>query len=336
MKKSALTLILAYCGLSPFVLGQQSVPVEELGKSFQLIGKLHAPLGKVVTIEGVVLQGPHKGSEGGPNLRVQRIQGHYTQENIQIDLESAFSSDPPKLEVGKTYRLSGYETGGYVGIPAGLKNFVQTTGHYFRLYFVPTKEAKIIEPFSYAPAMFEGEKALLGGTAKTIDGSAAMVGKGWTVFVKRGTAWEKDVEGKEIECHGRYNPDESWRESGPGTRENFDLLDGVWRLVRLEDQVGKQVSLRGTAVSLNGHWWLEYRGTDVHVDGMASLPGWTIDMHACPVIIEGRLERAKLPRIDQITEKPDRDLSESFIVRGASWKPLPALLFPETEIEAGE
>jgi hypothetical protein len=332
-------LVLAFCGLSSSAQAQQPVPVEELGKSFQLVGNLNVPLGQVVTVEGVVVEGPFKGFEGGPNLRVQRIGGRYIQENIQLVLQPAFQDwgdELPKLELGKTYQMTGFETGGFVGHPPTARNkkgvMIQTTTHYFRLQFA-VSEAKVIKPIAYAPAMFSGEKALLGGTAKTIDGSAAMVGKDWTVFVKRGTAWEKDVEGKEIECHGRYNPDATWRDHPQGGKANFDLLDGVWRLVRLEDQVGKRVALRGIAMSLNGEWWLEYRGTRVHVDGMANLPGWTIDMHARAVSIEGKLERAKLPRIDQISEKPDRDLEESFVVREASWKALPGLLFPERAVE---
>ena len=62
----------------------QNIPLAEMGDSFRLVGKLHVPLGDVVTIEGVVDDGPIKGYEGGPNLRVQRIQGRTTQEDIQI------------------------------------------------------------------------------------------------------------------------------------------------------------------------------------------------------------------------------------------------------------
>ncbi len=329
MKLAVLALL--SCGFAPLAQAQQPVPVpvpvDELGKGFQLIGKLRAPLGEIVKVEGVVVPGPSKGYEDGPNLRVQRIQGRYTQEIIQIDLESPFGGDFPKrLESGKTYQMSGYETGGYVGIPAQVlkDTMFQTTRHYFRLQFA-IAGAKKIEPISYAPGMFQGERALLGGTAKTIGGDAAMSGKGWNVIVKHGTAWEKAVEGKQIECDGRYNP----AAIPEGELKKYDLLDGSWRLSRLEDQVGKQVSLRGIAISLNGEWWFNYRGTDLHVDGMAKLPGWTWRMHYRPVIIEGKLERAKMPRIDQISVKEDRDLAESFVVRGASWKPLPALLFPE-------
>lgn len=92
---------------------------------------------------------------------------------------------------------------------------------------------------------------------------------------------------------------------------------------------GRKVTLRGMARSLNGEWWFHYRGTDLYVEGMDKLPGWTVENHWRPMQIEGTLERASLPSLDQISLKPDRDLAEYFIVREPSWKPLPALLGPE-------
>jgi hypothetical protein len=343
MRTTCFSLSLLLCGFAPLAAGQQPVPVGELGKTFQLVGTLRLPLGEMVTVEGVVVEGPFKGYEGGPNLRVQRIQGRYTQECIQIPLKPYFGNwgdgELPKLATGKTYQMSGYETGRYVGMPAAINQAIiesgkvpiQTTSHYFQSYFA-VSEAEKIEPILYTPMMFEGERALLSGVARTIGGDSAMTGKGWVVIVRRGTAWEAGIEGKQIECDGRYNPEANSKVDP----KKCDLLDGTWRLVHLKDQVGQEVSLRGTARSLNGEWWLNYRGTDLHVDGMASLPGWSNDMHYCPVIIEGKLERAKLPRIDQISEKTDRDLAESFVVRQASWKPLPALLFPELPVEKDE
>jgi hypothetical protein len=142
----------ALCAAEP-----QKIPVEQLGKSYQLVGKLQVPLGDVVRVEGVVVEGDSKGYEGGPNLRVQRIDGKATRRNIQIPISPYFSewgnkagSQPlPKLEMGKTYLMEGYETGRYVGIPtkayvkAGVA--MQTTNHYFHTELVVYK-AKLIEP----------------------------------------------------------------------------------------------------------------------------------------------------------------------------------------------
>ena len=314
---------------------RQSPPAQKPAEAPKPIGKLRLPLGTPVTISGVVVEGPHKGFEGGPNIRVQRIGQRYHQEELQIQLKppakpsarrpaaqtTADTQTLPHLKTGQTYELEGYETGDFVGQPReGRDPLIQTTDRYFHHEFIVTK-AKPIPPIAYSPSMFPGEKALLSGIAKTIDGDSAMIGQDWTIIITRGAKWPHDIEGKKIESHGLYTPD-------PAPKK-FDLKDGSWRLVELQDQVGRRVSLRGMARSLNGEWWFHYRGTDLYVENMDKLPGWNVDNHWRPMEIEGRLERAKLPRIDQISEKSDRDLADYFIVKDATWKPLPTLLFPE-------
>jgi len=311
----------------------QNIPISQLGKNYRLIGKLHVPLGEVVTVEGVVVEGPYKGYEGGFNLRVQRIQGKTTQEDIQIPISPFFykwgekatvgGNALPKIEMGKTYEMEGYETGGYTGVPSEVFRkgavIIQTTNHYFREVFTVTK-AKQIEPINYTPGMFEGQRALIQGMAVSREGKALMIGNGWTVSGGN-TAWPKDIIGKQIETWGMYKDG--------GERKTFTLIDGTWRLVQLEDQVGRKVELRGRARSLNGEWWFHYRGVDLYVENMQNLPGWNVDNHWKSMIIRGRLEKAQLPSLDQISEKEDRDLKEYFIVKDAEWTPLPDLLGPE-------
>jgi hypothetical protein len=161
MKPFALGLFLVHACCWPAVLyaeEPQRVPVEQLGKTYQLIGKLGVPLGEVVQVEGVVVEGEFKGYEGGPNLRVQRINGKATQREIQIQIHPYFSEwgkkssaggyALPELETGKTHRMEGYETGHYVGIPAKAQEnagiAVQTTHHYFHTQLIVYK-AKLIE-----------------------------------------------------------------------------------------------------------------------------------------------------------------------------------------------
>ena len=93
MKPSLLGLFLIQVSCWPLVLyaGEpQNIPVEELGKAYQLVGKLHALFGQIVCVEGVVVEGPFKGC-GGPNLRAQRIRGEATQQDIQIQLRPYFT-----------------------------------------------------------------------------------------------------------------------------------------------------------------------------------------------------------------------------------------------------
>src|SRR5437764_762514 len=79
----------------------QDVPLTRLGEKFRLIGKLGRPLGEVVTVQGFVVAGPYKGFEGGPNLRVQRINGRATQEDIRILLKPYFGDFGEKLDFGE-------------------------------------------------------------------------------------------------------------------------------------------------------------------------------------------------------------------------------------------
>ena len=149
--------------------------------------------------------------------------------------------------------MEGYETGGYVGVPGeAYKNAgfaIQTTGYYFRTELVVYK-AKVVEPLRFAPADFEGRRALMQGTARTRDRQSVMEGDGWSVLVVATAAWPKRVEGKLIETEGLYNPN--------AKQKQFALVDGKWRLVRLKDQLGQTVALRGCARSLNDVWWFHY------------------------------------------------------------------------------
>jgi hypothetical protein len=349
MRASALGLLLIHVLSWPPLLHAaepQNIPVEQLGKAYQLVGKLHAPLGEIVHVEGIVVEGPFKGFEGGPNLRAQRIQGQATQQDIQIPLRPYFTDwgkeayggghqSLPKLEMGKTYEMEGYETGGYVSVPgkayANAGFAIQTTGEYFRTELV-VYEAKVIEPLRFTPADFEGRRALMQGTAHTRDRQSVMEGDGWSVLVVPKAAWPEHVEGKLIETYGSCSPDASLNRLDVKQKQ-FALVDGTWRLVRLEDQLARTVALRGRARSLNGVWWFHYRGTDIYVENMADLPGWTSDNHWRPMIIRGMLDKAKLPRLDQVSLKLDRDLKEYYIVRNASWEPLPELLGVERPID---
>ena len=93
MRSLSLGLLLIHAVYWPPVLRvePQNVPVDQLGKAYQLVGKLHMPLGAVIRVEGVVVKGPFKGYEGGPNLRAQRIEGQATQEDIQIPIYPHFT-----------------------------------------------------------------------------------------------------------------------------------------------------------------------------------------------------------------------------------------------------
>src|SRR5688500_9571158 len=69
-------------GNAPPPAPTSAIPYEELGARYELLGKTGQPLGKVIRVQGRVVEGPFKGYEGGPNLRVQRVDGIATQKDI--------------------------------------------------------------------------------------------------------------------------------------------------------------------------------------------------------------------------------------------------------------
>jgi hypothetical protein len=310
-----------FAGLPALRAGDKPIDVPIESPQFRLIGRLGEPLGKVLTLQGVVIDGPSKGYEGGPNLRVQRINGRATLDDILIKLQVLFGrlSD---LEVGKTYELKGYQTGEFVGIPdEANENGAQSTAFHCAIRFMVSRHAKIAA-IQWAPEDFVDRPALLGGMAESRDRKAYITGPGWRLLADPTAAWPKEVEGKAVEGLGTVRKADRAGE--------FRLEKAESRLVRLEDQVGRPVSIRGTAWSVNGHWWLKYRGTELYVDGMKDLPGWAEACpHGQPVLITGVLDEALLPDLRQLTRKEHPDQKKYFVVRKPAWKPLQALLSPE-------
>lgn len=335
MVRYAFFLVFLICGTSLMVAqeAQQQAPeTPPHHPPYRLMGKLHRPLGEVVKIQGKVVEGPFKGYEGGPNLIAHRINGKATQELIQIKIRPYmydFGHDAtmlPKLNMGEEYEFEGYETGSFVGIPseaydrAGIG--LQTSTFYFSHTLVVYK-GKQLPPLAWSPVDFIDRSAVIAGRAVSADGKSFIAGKGWQLQVNAETPWPEHYTGQEVEGFGVIRKTDK--------PETFIMEDAMTRLVHLKDQLGRKVSLRGTAWSLNGHWWFNYRGTKMYVEKMKELPGWNANLHGRPVLIEGILNEAELPSLNQITLKEDRDLAKNYIVRQARWKPLEALMSFELE-----
>jgi hypothetical protein len=132
----------------------KKVPFEKVGSEFLILGKTHQPLGELVTLKGVVVEGDTKGYEDGLNIKVQRINGKETQEKVQIRLRPYLGSTYDEkvtnsLKPGQSYELRGYEEMDCVGIPdkaykeAGIT--AQTRSFYYRVTFVVVKAKVIVE-----------------------------------------------------------------------------------------------------------------------------------------------------------------------------------------------
>ncbi len=334
-----LVLICLTYGTSICNAQEAKIPVSVVapGNRFELVGELGLKLGETATVEGTIAEGPHKGFEGGPNLIVQRINGKAIQQQIQIPVSSYFgefgeaSFDKkalPACKNGFTYRLRVYETGGFVGIPSKAYNeagiALQTAGFYFR-NSLTVMSGDQIEPIVWSPKDFADSDALLAGIAQNEDGSPVIESSGWKLLLTDADRWTDDEIGKQAEVFGTVRATKS--------KQVFRVENCRARLVRLKDQVGRMVRLRGMARSVNDHWWFNYRGTDMYVEGMKHLPNWTRDNHGSPVEISGLLEKAELPRIDQIIFKEKPDLATYYIVRRPKWASVEGLLTPELPVE---
>jgi hypothetical protein len=311
-----------------------AVPTSELGRGYQLVGMLHQPLGRVLTVQGVVAGGRSKGDSGDPHLRVQRIDGVATQEDLLLPIRPFWadpedpdwngSRSPPlaKLDTGACYAVKGWGTGEFIGLAvdgaSGDVPEVQSAGFSFHESFVVYKAARINPP-PHGPADFEGRRALLGGIARSQDGRAFIQGDGWRLLADPASAWPAWIEGKPVEGLGTIRAGEA--------KDTFTLEGGATRPVRLGDQIGRNVELRGLAWSMNGEWWLEYRGIDLHVENMKEPIGVQGRLHACPVVVRGVLGEAALPPPDPRSFSHDR--KNRYIVRNASLAPLDELLGPE-------
>lgn len=308
------------------------VPINSLNKQFEVIGELGVKLGKIITVRGLIVEGPFKGYDGGPNLLVQLINDSATQQPVQIPLSGIYGDDveerEPHIKAGNTYQLRVYETGEFVGSPRGLYEetgvLAQTTGFYFRNQLIVIKGVKTA-PVEWSPQLFTDRYALLSGTAKNEKDTAIIQAADWKLKLAGLRKWTDTEIGKLAEVYGKIIQ--------TGTAGTYLVENGESRLVNLEDQLGKPVKLRGIAMNFFSDWWFNYRGTNIYVENMGSLPGITGKNHYKPIEITGILEQAELPDLAEIRMATNPPLKKQYIVRKASWTPLASLLSPEMHFE---
>lgn len=301
----------------------------------KLIGQLGKPLGTTLTVQGIVIEISSKGYNDGLNLRVLSINDSSIQELITIPLSpyfGEFGDKPlPKLEKDSAYQLRVYETGEFVGIPRKAYEeaniILQATQFYFQNRLIVLSGEKI-KPVNLTPDRFVGQIALLSGVAKNENDTAYINTSKGKLRLIGFRKWTVSEIGKLSEVYGTIEQSE--------TKGIYNVKDGDPRLVKLEDQIGMNVKLRGKAISLNGYWWFNYRGTDIYVEKMEELPNWTVDNHFRPMEITGILEQAVMPRLDQITLKINRDNKLYYIVRKPSWTPIKKLLTIEDPDAEGD
>lgn len=128
-------------------------------------------------------------------------------------------------------------------------------------------------------------------------------------------------------------------------RENFDkyveqlvIVDGAWtgqklvpsKIDVLEDKVfaqrflnnsvGKKVTIEAILWSMNGNWWIGYRGIKLGIKGTDTKKFTPSSHHAGFFQFTGELSIEKHPSLDQIALKPERDLTETYMLKIESIK----------------
>ena len=326
LKLFAIFIIVSVDGFSQNTIKNVQItnPIEQI----RLIGELGLPLGTTLTIQGVVEDISSKGFKNGLNVTVKKINDSSIQQVITIPIFPYFGTFNDKLfkkiKKGLTYKLRVFESGEFVGIPQKsfkeLNLMVQTTDFYFQNKLIVLTSEKVDLP-NETSSNFIGRKALITGTANNENDTSFIFAKRERLRLIDFRKWKKTEIGKTAEVYGIIEKTEK--------KGTFNVRDGNPRLIKLEDQIGENVKLRGRAVSLNGYWWLNYRGTDIYVEKMEDLPNWTVNNHFRAIEVSGLLEQENLPRIDQIGIKSDRDKQLYYIIRRPSWKPIEQLLAAE-------
>jgi len=297
----------------------------------EIVSELGSGFGNVITIEGLIIEGTHKGSEDGPNIIVQKIGDSVIQKLIRIPLtpfwpswEKFSESNKPNIQIGETYRLRAYETGRFEGVPWDAYQeanvMFQSNDYYFRneLRVISGTKRKTI---NYNPSDFIGREGLFTGKAKEKGNKSFIFGKDWKIELSNNFKWDSHNLNKEVEIYGIVKSTDK--------KDVFKIDSSKPRLIHLEDQLGEQVKLRGKAWSMNGYWWFNYRGTDIYVEDMGIMPNWSAYNHGQAIEISGLLVQEKKPDINQITLKANPDLKTYFTVKNATWKPINGLLVPE-------
>lgn len=325
---SALSFAAVCTGQEPKI----KVPIHLRKSQFELTGELGEKLGTMMTLRGMVVDNYSKGYESGITLVVQKINDSATQHLIQIPFTLYFEglgeTRLPDVKPGATYTFRAYETGGFVGTPTEAYKesgiIAQTGGFVFQNELVLISGKKTA-PVEWSPRDFPNQNALLAGTANNENDTAVIRASNWKLKLIGTRKWTAAETGKQAEVYGKIRPT---------NEENVFAVDSAEpRLVKLEDQVGQTVRLRGRAFNMNKYWWFNYRGTDLYVENMEKLPNWTVSNHSSPVEITGVLEQTDKPDLAEILLTINPGLKKYYIIRKPSWTPIAELLTPELSFD---
>ncbi len=273
------------------------------GSDYFLIDGAKIPVGTLIEVSGPCLEMEFGArshyTRGRAVVRGLRIDGRANQDGIQFHLCTSESPGKPSwkeldaLKPGTHYNIRGRLMDGQTIGPRKAFSLVMD-----RVEAVPSAPLRFAE-FLNRAATFEGTAAS-GGIIKA---------NGEQAQVDTLCAWPESIEGKDVSVRGTL------RSSQTGLR----IEGATWKLIKLEDQIGRNVSLDGYLSCSNFDWWFTYRGTEIYLT-TAQGPPATFDQNDCGrhVRVSGKLVRQDRPSLVGIGWESSPALVPCFVVRSAS------------------
>ncbi|WP_298869425.1 hypothetical protein [uncultured Gimesia sp.] len=287
-----LALVVAVCWSAPIAADE---PTQKAGHVD--IDGVNFPFGQIVEVVGPCLTTDSDMlgfSYASASLLGLRIDGWANQENIAFHLLAESDEDRKKLDSLKKdayYKVRGRLTGARMSGPKRACN-------------LEVEHIDAVPSASLMPKDFLGRMASFEGVAQP---NGTLTVNGETLHLVKVPTWPKDVVGKTVHVSGSVG-------QGP---QGWQLSMPTWNLANLSDRVGQDVSLDGVLFSLNDHWWFDYRDERLYLTSDAGPQLSFSGEHGRLATVTGKLVRQLRPSLKQITEKSDRDLVLTYVVRGA-------------------
>lgn len=226
-------------------------------------------------------------TKGKAVLRVVMINGKANQDALDFHLlPGAWELDSSKFEQDEWFEATGQWRDVRLSVTSKVMTFQVT-------FLKPVKAVSLrFGHFEDRAAVFTGI-AMKGGLFRCDGEQARIEGLG---------EWPESAIGNEVNVRGILNRSgDSWQFSAAS-----------WRLDKLADQIGRQVTLDGVLWSAGGGrtWWFEYRGERVYLT-LEKGPSLTFESnrHATAARIKGLLVRQLRPMSGKMVMQ--------FVIRGA-------------------
>lgn len=144
MRKPSVVIAVAVISLTIlFSAGRKMIDTihyADLHHKIEITGSLGEPLGRICTLEAMVVPEDEKRSKaesGVPLLKVSRVNGKKLIKPVIIRYEQFAWNSAGELAEDKIYKITGYETGGMSGIPEEAFRYmlpVATQGFHFDVF----------------------------------------------------------------------------------------------------------------------------------------------------------------------------------------------------------